>query len=42
MAKKLTPIVKQLLGSLKMDKNKIEKISDERFEHLKGKYLGVF
>ena len=37
---KLTPTVKQLLGSVKIDKEKLEKISDEKFEYLKEKYLG--
>ena len=35
----LSPTVKKLLGSVKIDKEKLEKITDEKFKYLKEKYL---
>ena len=35
----LSPTVKQLLGSVKIDQEKLKKINDEKFKYLKEKYL---
>ena len=35
----LFPTVKQLLGSVKIDQEKLKKINDEKFKYLKEKYL---